>query len=125
MFKIIISVACGSACGGVFRWFLSEKLNPLLALPLGTLFSNLIAGYVVGFSFAFFSNQLILSNNARLFMMTGLCGGLSTFSTFSLEVVKALQNQEWGNACLIICVNLIGSLILTCLGIWSYSFFKS
>lgn len=58
MFNMIIAVSIGSVIGGLGRWFLSLKLNSLITLlPLGTYLSNVIAGYIIGFSFAFFHNK--------------------------------------------------------------------
>lgn len=119
MLKLIFAISLGSIAGGLSRWFLSLKLNSVpLTIPLGTLLSNLIAGYVIGFAIAFF-NDAHLSPEWQLLIITGFCGGLSTFSTFSAEIVRFLQDGHplWG--ILTIMVHVSGSVLMTFLGIWS------
>ena len=97
MWKPILAIAVGSTAGGLLRWALSLRLNPgTAALPLGTLASNLIAGYVVGLAIAWFAQAPGIAPEWRLVVITGFCGGLSTFSTFSAEVVAALQRGQLG-----------------------------
>src|SRR5581483_3849244 len=80
----LISVGGGAALGAWLRWWLGLRLNPLFpTLPLGTLAANLIGGYVIGLAMAAIAGNLAFSPRARLFVTTGFCGGLSTFSTFS------------------------------------------
>ncbi|OCG08810.1 fluoride ion transporter CrcB [Gilliamella sp. wkB178] len=125
MLKLIIAISIGSVAGGLLRWFLSLKLNIIaFAIPLGTLLSNLIAGYIIGFAIAFF-NHSSLSPEWRLLVITGFCGGLSTFSTFSAEIVNFLQEGRitWGLAS--IAIHVIGSVLMTFLGIWSYQWLRS
>jgi CrcB protein len=117
MWKPILAVALGSAAGGILRWLLSQRLNPLLAnLPLGTLCSNLVAGYLVGLAIAWSAQAPGLSPEWRLLVITGFCGGLSTFSTFSAEVVGLLQRGAIGWAAGTIAVHLGGSLLATFAG---------
>ena len=125
MFKLILAISVGSVAGGLLRWFLSLKLNIIaFAIPLGTLLSNLIAGYIIGFAIAFF-NHSNLSAECRLLVITGFCGGLSTFSTFSAEIVNFLQEGRiaWGLTS--IAIHVIGSVLMTFLGIFSYQLLRS
>ncbi len=92
MYLSILAVGIGGALGSLFRWFLGLRLNALFpALPLGTLASNVIAGYIIGVAVAYFGRNPQIAPEWRLFIITGLMGGLSTFSTFSAEVVQHLQ----------------------------------
>jgi len=117
MWKPILAVALGSAAGGLLRWLLGQRLNPALAsLPLGTLCSNLVAGYIVGLAIAWLAQAPGLSPEWRLLVVTGFCGGLSTFSTFSAEVVALLQRGALGWAAGMIAIHVGGSLLATVAG---------
>ena len=126
MWKPILAIAAGSALGGLMRWALGLRLNTLLpAIPPGTLASNLIAGYVVGVAVAFFAQAPHLSPEWRLLIITGFCGGLSTFSTFSAEVVALLQRCDYAWAAGAIAVHVAGSVAMTLLGIATVVWLKS
>lgn len=113
----ILAVGIGGALGSLLRWLLSLRLNGLSpALPPGTLASNLIAGYVIGMAIMFFARSPRLPGEWRLFVITGLMGGLSTFSTFSAEVVTQLQHGRWGWAAAEIAVHVVASIVMTILG---------
>ena len=118
MLSSILSISAGASLGALLRWFLSERLNPLLPfLPPGTLAANLIGGYLVGVAVALFAGLPDLSPQWRLFVITGFLGGLTTFSTFSAEVVTQLQQGRPGWALATATLHLSGSLALTALGI--------
>jgi CrcB protein len=118
MYWSILAVGIGGALGSLARWVLGMRLNSLLpALPMGTLAANLIAGYVIGLAVAFFAKVPEIPPEWRLFVITGLMGGLSTFSTFSAEVVTQLQQGRLGWAAAEIAIHVCGSLIMTTLGI--------
>src|SRR5690625_6082131 len=93
MIKALLSIVLVSSLGGLLRWGLSVKFNALWSvMPLGTYLANVIAGYVAGLGLAFFSHLPSLSPEWRLFLLTGVCGALSPFSTFSLRVVQWLRH---------------------------------
>jgi CrcB protein len=118
MLLSVAAVSAGAALGALLRWVLSLHLNPLLpALPLGTLAANLVGGYAVGVAVGWLGLHPELPPQVRLFVITGLLGGLTTFSTFSAEVVAHLQEGRlaWGLA--VACTHLVGSLLLTALGL--------
>ncbi len=113
-----LSVGVGAALGAWLRWWLAIRLNPVLpTLPLGTLAANLIGGYLVGVAVAYFNQHTGLPPEARLLVITGFMGGLTTFSTFSAEVVSLLGRDEYLWALGTAGAHLIGSLVLTALGI--------
>ena len=121
MLKAILAVSIGSAAGGLLRWALSLKLNSAFpALAPGTLAANLLGGYIVGFAIAYFMEATSIPPEWRLLIITGFCGGLTTFSTFSAEVVSMLQQGEWTIAAAIVAAHLIGSIAMTFLGIASW-----
>jgi CrcB protein len=114
----LLSVFVGAGFGACLRFALGETLNRWLPqMPLGTLASNLIGGYLVGVAIAFFAWRTELSPLWRLALITGFLGGLTTFSTFSAEVVNAVARGEAGWALAIAASHLFGSLLLTVLGL--------
>jgi len=118
MWQSVSGVALGAALGALLRWWLGGRLNPLIpALPLGTLAANLIGGYVVGLALAIFAARPELSDGWRLFVITGFCGGLTTFSSFSAEVVHLLQAGRQLTAVAAIALHVGGSLVATLVGI--------
>lgn len=118
MFAAAIAVSLGAALGALSRWGLAAGLNHAFpALPPGTLAANLIGGYLVGLAVAVFAQLPQLSPEWRLFVITGFLGGLTTFSTFSAEVVHALQQGRTGWAAATVATHVLGSLALTLLGL--------
>jgi len=119
-FNGFVAVGVGAAMGAWMRWGLGLMLNATIpALPLGTLVSNLVGGYFMGLFMGLFSATSSFSPELRLFVMTGLLGGLTTFSTFSAEAVTLLSRGQYGWATTHIAVHVLGSLAMTGLGILS------
>jgi fluoride exporter len=119
-FTEAIAVAAGAALGALARWGLAIGFNPLFpTVPLGTLLANLLGGYLVGLAVAVFASHAGLPPEVRLFVITGFLGGLTTFSTFSAEVVSLLGGGQPGWALAAVGAHLFGSLLLTGLGIVS------
>jgi len=115
-----IAVGVGAALGAWARWLLGLALNPLLVmLPLGTLAANLVGGYLVGVAVGVFHLNSGLPPALKLLVITGFLGGLTTFSTFSAEVVERLLAQQFGWALALACTHLAGSLLMTYLGLLS------
>jgi CrcB protein len=113
-----LAVGAGAALGAWLRWGLSLALNHVVPnLPLGTLASNLIGGYLVGIAIEALVHHSGLSPEWRLFIITGFLGGLTTFSTFSAEAVALLARQQYGWTLALVTTHLAGSLALTALGI--------
>ncbi len=114
----VLAVFGGAGCGALLRWGLGGWLNPMFpTIPLGTLAANLIGGLLVGVASAFFAHNTALPPEWRLLVITGFMGGLTTFSTFSVEVVSLIGRQEHWWALGAASAHLVGSLILTGVGI--------
>jgi CrcB protein len=97
MYQSVLAVALGGALGSLARWLLGLRLNGIFPqLPLGTFAANILAGYIIGVAIAFFTRLPDIPSEWRLFVVTGMMGGLSTFSTFSAEVVAHLQEGRYG-----------------------------
>jgi CrcB protein len=113
-----IAVACGAAVGGVLRygvalWF-GERFGS--GFPWGTMVINVTGSAFIGF-FGELSGpegRLLVTPQVRLLVMTGLCGGYTTFSTFSLETLRLTQDRQWGAAAF----NAVGSVVLCLAGVW-------
>ncbi len=113
-----IAVGGGAAVGAWLRWGLGMVLNPLFpTLPLGTLAANLIGGLLMGFAMELLTRHAVLPPEMRLLVTTGFLGGLTTFSTFSAEVVTLLLRREWFWGSIAIGGHLLGSLVMTIAGI--------
>ena len=113
----VLAVFVGAGVGALLRWGFGHWLNPLWPmLPLGTLAANLVGGLLVGVASAFFAQHASLPPEWRLLAITGFLGGLTTFSTFSAEVVGLIARHEYGWALGTAGAHLAGSLLLTGLG---------
>lgn len=114
----LFSVLAGGAIGSALRWMLGLALNPVFpSLPIGTLVANLAGGFIIGGAIGVFEQFQSLPPELRLFVITGFCGGLTTFSAFSAETVNALMRQQYGWSFAIIAAHLLGSLAMTVAGI--------
>jgi CrcB protein len=114
----ILAVGIGAALGAWLRWALGVLLNGLFpAVPPGTLAANLIGGYVIGGAIGYFAQAPSISPEWRLFIVTGFCGGLTTFSTFSAEITELFQQGRWSAMSAAIGLHVGGSLAMTLLGI--------
>lgn len=126
MWKPIFAISLGAATGALLRWMLGTKLNSLFpAVPPGTLTANLVGGYIIGLAVAYFAQAPELAPEWRLFLITGFCGGLTTFSTFSAEVVTLLQQGRLAWAASAIAIHVSGSLAMTLAGLASWQWLKS
>jgi CrcB protein len=116
----VIAISLGACLGALSRWQLSLWLNQGHAmLPWGTLTANWIGAWLVGVAVVFFQSQTQLDPAWRLAIVTGFLGALTTFSTFSVEVVSMLQHGRYLLAAGTSALHLLGSLLLTGLGIYS------
>lgn len=114
----LIAIVLGAGAGAVLRWWLGIALNTVLStLTLGTLAANLLGGYIIGVAVAWFGAHPGFSPQLRLFIITGFCGGLTTFSTFSAELALMLQEGRYGWMATSMVVHVGGSLAMTLLGI--------
>lgn len=120
-----LAIGVGAAIGAWLRWGLGLWLNPVFpSMPLGTLAANLIGGYFVGLAIAWFAEHPGVPPEARIFVITGLLGGLTTFSTFSAEVVSALMRGLWLSGGAIAFAHMAGSFLATGLGFHTLRLFK-
>lgn len=118
----IIAISIGAVIGALMRYGLSLSMNAFVPnIPMGTLVSNLIAAYIVGVAIAFFGSTPNLSPAWRLFAITGLAGGLSTFSTFSAELLTLLRDGRLGWSAGMLALHVGGSLTMTALGMATIS----
>ena len=113
----VFAICIGACLGALARWGLGLWLNPGALLPWGTLAANLIGGYLVGICVAVFQALPQLDPVWRLTLVTGFLGALTTFSSFSAEVVGLLEQQRYGLALGTAALHLFGSLLLTIAGI--------
>ena len=115
-----VAVGGGAAVGAWLRWGLGTALNPLFpTLPLGTLAANLVGGLMMGFAMELATRHAMMTPELRLLVTTGFLGGLTTFSTFSAEVVGMLAQWQFGWALATAALHLLGSFSLTALGMWT------
>ena len=119
----VIAICFGACLGALARWQLGLWLNPSTSndglLPWGTLAANLIGGYLIGLCVGIFQNMPQLAPEWRLLCVTGFLGALTTFSTFSAEVVGMLQQGRLALALFTAGIHLLGSLVLTYFGLYT------
>ncbi len=112
----VIAICIGASLGALGRWQLSMWLNTGAHLPWGTVAANLIGGYLIGVAVAVFQAMPQLDPTWRLLLITGFLGGLTTFSSFSAEVVLMLQQERFALALGTAMIHVAGSLVLTFAG---------
>ena len=116
MFNTLLAVFIGGGVGSVTRWLVSMKLNSLSSnIPVGTLIVNLAGAFIIGLALALFTRMTHIDPDWKLLITTGFCGGLTTFSTFSVEVVYLIQDGKLAWAAGTVLLNLAGSLAMTML----------
>ena len=117
MVKPILAISIGASCGALLRWWLGLHLNNLFPdIPPGTLAANLLGGYIVGVAIAYLAASPAIAPEWRLLIITGFCGGLTTFSTYSAELVFLMQQGKLITAAGAALLHLAGSLVMTVAG---------
>jgi len=117
MWKAVVAISLGAALGALARWQLGERLNSLFpTMPPGTLVANLIGAYIIGLAIPFFAHSSAVAAEWRLLVITGFCGGLTTFSTFSAELTVLVQEERLIWAMLTTSAHVVGSLLMTFAG---------
>ena len=119
----VLAICLGACVGALSRWGLALWLTPGGVIPWGTLAANLLGGYLVGVAVAVLQAMPQLDPVWRLLLVTGFLGGLTTFSTFSAEVVLYLLEARYGLAVAVALVHVLGSLLMTVAGIKTAAFF--
>jgi CrcB protein len=104
-------VALGSAIGGCGRFALASSVDPALGtgIPWGTILINITGCFLIGFCGTFFANDKM-----RVFLLTGICGGYTTFSAFSFQSLKLYENGRAESAA----ANIAISVILCMIAVW-------
>ncbi|WP_110667738.1 fluoride efflux transporter CrcB [Salinicola halophilus] len=124
MWISIVAISLGAAIGANLRWWLGAQYNgAFLHIPPGTLIANLVGAWLIGLALSFFQDST-LSVEWKLFAVTGLLGALTTFSTFSAEMVGAIQSGRWAWALTGTLVHVLGSFAMTALGIACYGWLR-
>ena len=117
----IVAICIGACLGALSRWGLGIWLSAGSSMPWGTLAANLIGGYLIGVFIALFQAMPQLDPAWKLAIITGFLGALTTFSSYSAEVIGLLQQQRLIAALGWACLHLIGSLLMTAAGMASWS----
>ena len=115
----VIAICLGASAGALARWGLGLWLSPGGVIPWGTLAANLVGGYLIGIAVAVFQALPHIDPIWRLALITGFLGGLTTFSSFSSEVVNLLLSERYALALGTAGMHVAGSLLLTVAGIWT------
>ena len=121
----VFAICAGACLGALARWGLGLWLSPGAIVPYGTLAANLLGGYLVGICVAVFQAVPQLDPIWRLALITGFLGALTTFSSFSAEVVGMLGQQRYALATGTTALHLFGSLLLTVAGMRTAVFFMA
>lgn len=114
----LIAVASGGAIGATLRLLINGAVNRsfIHALPLGTLAVNFLGSFMIGMLFAYFHLNTSLSPHLKTFMVTGILGALTTYSTFAIESFFLLESGDYAHAFINMALNLFGTILLAGIG---------
>jgi CrcB protein len=117
-FTTIIAVASGGAFGATLRLLINSSVNKHFAhaLPLGTIVVNLLGSFLIGMLFAYFHLNTSLSPHLKTFMITGILGALTTYSTFAIESFFLLEAGDYTHAFINMALNVFGTILLAGIG---------
>jgi fluoride exporter len=115
--RLVLAIGLGSFVGGSSRYLLSQFVNSRLGsdFPAGTFAVNIIGSFLIGIIMALFERDMI-SDDWRIFLATGIMGGFTTFSAFSLEAVRLIRGGETSVAITYVVATVIAGLISTAAG---------
>lgn len=116
--KTIIYIALGGALGSVLRYLTSLTLSKYNAFPFGTFIANVLGCLLIGIFFGYFERNSNLSQDLKFFLITGLCGGFTTFSTFSNENIQLIHSNQVGLAFIYTVLSIIVGFGMTFLGLY-------
>jgi CrcB protein len=126
VWKSILVISIGASAGALLRWWFGLILDTLFpTVPPGTLAANLVGGYLVGLAIAYFGTNAAIAPEWRLLVITGFCGALTTFSTFSAEIVTLLQQGRVAWALGAAAMHVAGSVLATLAGIGTFAWLRS
>ena len=119
LYKLLI-IGLGGFLGSVARYvttkFVDDKLSP--AFPYGTLTVNILGSFLLGIIYIIALRKAGLTENGRLFLGVGFCGGFTTFSAFALENFSLMQEKFVGTSLLYISVSIVGGILALVAGVW-------
>lgn len=117
MFQQLIWVAVGGALGSVSRYAVGQWI-PLRTFPWATLTVNIIGSFLIGLLWSYFNDKWGANSSMKLLLMTGFCGGFTTFSALALENLELVHQGRYTTAILYIMLSLIAGLLAVALGWW-------
>ncbi len=114
----VLAIFLGGGIGAVLRYLVGLNFSKYfnISLPISTFFVNIIGSFIIGFLFFFFMEKTDITPALKLALTVGFCGGLTTFSTFSLEIFEMFSNQQFVQGLIYIFLSIIVCLLMTMIG---------
>lgn len=120
----LVSIFFGGGIGALIRYLISLNMSKYLEinLPIATFFVNIIGCFVIGFLYILFIEKIEFNSAVKLALTVGFCGGLTTFSTFSLELFEMVGNHQFFQAFTYVILSVTIGLLMTAIGAYCAKF---